>query len=78
MQAALSPSAQAKSSVGEVAAAPPLMQPSLLIELDQTAERFVQMLVDPGTGDILRRYPNETQLTFSRGVAAYQKALRVA
>jgi hypothetical protein len=60
------------------APAPHLIEPSLIIELDQSAQRFVQTLVDPATGAVLRRYPDEIQLTFSRGVAAYVKAQRGA
>jgi hypothetical protein len=52
-----------------------LLPARLVIELDSTAERFVQTLVD-GAGDtVLRRYPDEAQLAFSRGVNAYMAAM---
>ena len=59
------------------AAAPPqaLVAPWLLIELDEASDRFVQTLVDPSNQAVLRRFPNEGQLAFSRGVNAYVKAL---
>ncbi len=44
----------------------------LRIELDYASERFVQTLMAADT--VLRRYPNETQLAFSRGVRAYEEA----
>jgi hypothetical protein len=54
----------------------PLMAPQLLIEFDEASERFVQILIDPVNKTILRRFPDETQLAFSRGVAAYVRAMR--
>jgi hypothetical protein len=59
------------------AAAPPeqsLLPPRLVIELDQAAERFVQTLLN-GAGETVRRYPDETQLAFSRGISAYMAAI---
>ncbi|MEJ0059509.1 MAG: hypothetical protein WDM79_08045 [Terricaulis sp.] len=40
----------------------------LLIELDKAAGRFVNTLVDSETQEVILRYPNETQLAFSRAV----------
>jgi hypothetical protein len=62
---------------GPSAATPPqasLLPARLVIELDAAAERFVQTLVS-GAGDTVRRYPDEAQLAFSRGVNAYMAAL---
>jgi hypothetical protein len=47
----------------------------LLIELDKAAGRFVNTLVDSGTQEVILRYPNETQLAYSRAVSAYQRAI---
>lgn len=51
--------------------------PTLVIELDQASQRFVQTLIDEGARTVLRRYPNEEQLAFSRGVNAYVSAMRL-
>ena len=51
--------------------------PRLVIELDEGSARFVQSLVDPVNQSVLRRFPNESQLAFSRGVNAYIQALRL-
>ena len=48
----------------------------LVIEFDQPSQRFVQTLLDDVTHTILRRYPDEGQLAFSRGVNAYVRAMR--
>ena len=48
----------------------------LVIELDQAAQRFVQTLLDDAAHVVLRRYPDEEQLAFSRGVNAYVRAMR--
>lgn len=58
-----------------LAAPQTLVAPWLLIELDKASNRFVQTLVDPSSQSVLRRFPNEGQLAFSRGVNAYMKAL---
>jgi hypothetical protein len=54
---------------------PSLLPARLVIELDAVAERFVQTLVDGAGETVLRRYPDEAQLAFSRGVNAYLAAL---
>jgi hypothetical protein len=46
----------------------------LTIVFDRASARFVQTLAADDT--VLRRYPNETQLAFSRGICAYEKARR--
>ena len=48
----------------------------LVIEFDQASQRFVQTLLDDAAHEILRRYPDEAQLAFSRGVNAYVRAMR--
>jgi uncharacterized FlaG/YvyC family protein len=54
----------------------PLLAGNLRIELDAEAGRFVQTLTDPTTNEVLRRFPNESQLAFSRAARAYTKALQ--
>lgn len=51
-----------------------LMAPLLVIEFDGAAERFVQTLIDPTDKSVLRRFPAEDQIAFSRGVNAYMTA----
>ena len=48
----------------------------LVIEFDQDSQRFVQTLLDDVARTILRSYPDEGQLAFSRGVHAYVRAMR--
>lgn len=57
---------------------PPLTAPKLVISLDEASQRFVQMLLAPDSAAVLRQYPDETQLAFSRGVSAYVQATRRA
>lgn len=52
----------------------PLIAGHLRIELDRDAGRFVQTLTDPVTNEILRRFPNESQLAFARAIGAYMNA----
>lgn len=47
---------------------------SLQVQLDDNAQRFVQILSDPSTGETLRRYPSEAQLAYARAVMAYLRA----
>jgi hypothetical protein len=61
-----------------IAVTPPqrsLLPPRVVIELDQAAERFVQTLFDGMSDTVLRRYPDEGQLAFSRGINAYVMAM---
>lgn len=52
------------------------MEPNkLIIEKDELAQRFVSTMVDAQTQEVERTYPNESQLAFSRAVAAYMKVL---
>ena len=51
-----------------------LLPADLKLRLDADAGWFVQTLTDPVTQETLRRYPSETQLAFSRAVAAYLRA----
>lgn len=48
----------------------------LVVEKDEAANRFVQTLIDSQTEEVQLRYPSETQLAFSRAVAAYMRARR--
>jgi hypothetical protein len=52
----------------------PLLAPELRIEVDEEAQRFVQRLTDPDTGELMRQWPHESQLAFSRAAAAYARA----
>jgi hypothetical protein len=75
---AASPSAQVSHAIHSSTNAAPqssLAPARLVIELDAAAERFVQTLVDGVSDTVLRRYPNEGQLAFSRGVNAYLAAM---
>lgn len=51
-----------------------LMPDQLVVEKDEAAGRFVQTRIDPATTETVLRYPSETQLAFSRAVAAYNRA----
>ena len=44
------------------------------VRLDETAHRFVATLTDSSTGEMLRRYPSESQLAYARAVMAYLRA----
>jgi hypothetical protein len=48
---------------------------NLMIRYDEGAERFVQTLTDANTSETLRRYPNDTQLAYSRAIMAYIRAM---
>ncbi|MGE3141969.1 MAG: hypothetical protein AB7L65_01500 [Hyphomonadaceae bacterium] len=50
--------------------------PKLIVELDAASGRLVRTLLDPVSESVLWRYPNESQLAFSRGVAAYMRAMQ--
>ena len=47
---------------------------NLQVSLDGNAQRFVQTLTDSSTGEMLRRYPSESQLAYARAVMAYLRA----
>lgn len=46
----------------------------LRVSLDPNAGRFVQTLTDANTAEMVRRYPSESQLAYSRAVMAYLRA----
>lgn len=46
----------------------------VLVQLDPDAQRFVATLTDSSTSEMLRRYPSESQLAYSRAVMAYLRA----
>jgi hypothetical protein len=51
------------------------LQPDkVLVSLDEGAQRFVSILTDSSTSEMLRRYPSESQLAYSRAVMAYLRA----
>ena len=51
------------------------LQPDkVLVRLDPDAQRFVSTLTDSATAEMLRRYPSEAQLAYSRAVMAYLRA----
>lgn len=52
-----------------------LASTNLVISFDEDANRFVQTLTDATTSETLRRYPNDTQLAYSRAVMAYIRAM---
>lgn len=71
--------ARARPDRAEEKRAPPAAQVrapasplQLTIELDKASARFVQMLIAENV--VVRRYPDETQLAFSRGIRAYEEA----
>lgn len=55
-----------------------LLDGDLVVEIDKEAGRFVQKILDPRTGDVLRQYPSEDQLKFSRALAAALRVVREA
>jgi hypothetical protein len=54
-----------------------LLPGQLLIEVDRASGRFVHTMKD-ASEEVLWRYPNDTQLAFSRAVTAYVQANNVA
>jgi hypothetical protein len=51
------------------------LQPDkVLVRLDEDAQRFVSTLTDSTSAEMLRRYPSEAQLAYSRAVMAYLRA----
>src|SRR5262245_1126619 len=51
------------------------LQPDkVLVQLDPDSQRFVATLTDIDTSELLRRYPSEQQLAYSRAVMAYLRA----
>lgn len=44
------------------------------VQLDADSQRFVQTLQDSTTSEMLRKYPSESQLAYSRAVMAYLRA----
>jgi hypothetical protein len=66
----------AKRRVAEFEAAQraDLQPDKVLVRLDPDAQRFVATLTDSTTSEMLRRYPSESQLAYSRAVMAYLRA----
>jgi uncharacterized FlaG/YvyC family protein len=44
------------------------------VSLDPEAQRFIATLTDANTSEMLRRYPSESQLAYSRAVMAYLRS----
>ncbi|MBL8546716.1 MAG: hypothetical protein JNL81_09630 [Hyphomonadaceae bacterium] len=44
------------------------------IALDPESQRFVATVTDTSTAEMLRKYPSESQLAYSRAVMAYLRA----
>ncbi len=49
--------------------------PRLSVRIDVQSGRFVNTLIDMSSQEILRQYPSDAQLAFSRAVKAYVDAL---
>ena len=47
----------------------------LSVEIDAAAGRFVNILSDVNTGQVVRQYPSDAQLAFSRAIRAYARQL---
>ncbi|MFZ2030553.1 MAG: hypothetical protein WAU68_09615 [Vitreimonas sp.] len=67
--------AAAQSSKFEVSISETFAPANLMISYDESADRFVQTLTDANTSETLRRYPNDAQLSYSRAVTAYIRAM---
>jgi len=59
----------------EIAAAAP--SPKLLIEIDKASGRFINTLLDADGNKVIRQYPSDAQLAYSRAVTAYLKAMSI-
>ncbi|MEZ5956550.1 MAG: hypothetical protein R3C27_04975 [Hyphomonadaceae bacterium] len=66
----------AKRTIAEHAAVQKneLMPDKVAVQLDSEAQRFVSTLTDNLTSEMIRRYPSESQLAYSRAVMAYLRA----
>jgi hypothetical protein len=51
-----------------------LMPDKVAVALDQESQRFISTLTDTNTSEMLRKYPSESQLAYSRAVMAYLRA----
>lgn len=81
VQADASPNAPSAAAaptrvIGATVPQQPLVPPRLYIELDEASDRFVQTVIDATNETVLRRFPDEGRLAFSRGVNAYVRAMR--
>src|SRR5262249_40306841 len=51
-------------------------EPGILqVHVDADAMRFVTVLLDPHSEEVIRQYPSESQLAYARAVNAYLRAL---
>jgi hypothetical protein len=69
--------AQQRMAEFEAAHRAELQPDKVLVRLDPDAQRFVAILTDSSTSEMLRRYPSEAQLAYSRAVMAYLRAQKV-
>jgi|CXWL01.1.fsa_nt_gi hypothetical protein len=72
------PAAQAaKQRVAEHAAAlrTELAPDKVAVSFDSQSQRFVSTLIDVITSEMLRKYPSESPLAYSRAVMAYLRAI---
>lgn len=47
----------------------------LSVQIDAAAGRFVNILADVNTGQVVRQYPSDAQLAFSRAIRAYARRM---
>ena len=71
------PAETTSKTVARAAPTPPtLVSGELVSEIDKEAGRIVQRVLNPDTGEILRQYPSEAELNFSRALAAAEREKR--
>jgi hypothetical protein len=51
-----------------------LMPDKVAVALDSESQRFISTMTDNTTAEMLRKYPSESQLAYSRAVMAYLRA----
>lgn len=69
------PAAPAERGQPETIAAAAPAPTDVHVDFDREAGRFIQTVTDLTTDQVLRQYPSEAQLAYSRAVAAYMRAL---
>jgi hypothetical protein len=72
--AAAAAAAEQRIADFEAAQRAELQPDKVIVRLDPEAQRFVATLTDSTTAEMLRRYPSESQLAYSRAVMAYLRA----
>ncbi|MCA8885980.1 MAG: hypothetical protein KDA35_05115 [Hyphomonadaceae bacterium] len=51
-----------------------LVPDKVAVALDQESQRFISTVTDTSTAEMLRKYPSESQLAYSRAVMGYLRA----